>query len=390
MSNFRSLIDPSAVEIGDIIQFKTQGTLMERRKNPWSYGYVHQIEYDSQNKDAVVSLRVLPVLNAEQAKKTEFRSHIINAESVGSNFGLDPNQTWAALLSPVRILPDFEHLGQRRGLLQRLGKIAGTDGEFQLIEKIEDTGGESAMLRRAYGAPGFAKTPDHAWGVYIPVGITKDRFEEAEFVHEPKKTRRKSGPEGKVLDIDLGKAVDTLGLQPAIAKIFLSPEDSRAKPLTSLRAVFEMASKTPDALDKYITDAPVARDVNIQLQDLKGTEIHIGVVNGLATPRANSRVSPITDLKSAYHLVTTDPDALSQYSYLGARLKEYAIEDITEAYESRAGGAAIGKADVIANVKKSWAVLTGAYMESLQTNQVPEQFLDENREPVWTFVPKVG
>ena len=249
---------------------------------------------------------------------------------------------------------------------------------------IENTGGDDRMIHDATGAPRFASA-SNAWGLFRPIGIKGDTFEESEFERGPKrKYRRKAKHEGQVLDIDLDKAVAHLGIDRGVADMFQYPADKRVKPLKTLRAVFDMASNQPEDMDKY-TAKMDELSLDVLLENLKGSEVHIGVVNGLALPRARSGVQPITTLKEAYDLVSQHPEDLAKYSYMGPKMSATAQEDIADAYKMREP---YMPASIVSSIKSSWKTLTNAYVTSLQTSEVPEQFLGEDQKPVWKFVPK--
>lgn len=379
MSKFRSIVSVSTLKGGEIIQFPTQGTLLERSQKPWSYGYVHQIEYNARHNDNVVSINVLPVISVQEAQGSDFRYRILKQDDVGTTLGLDQNKIWAIALAPVPLLNTPEHMGRKDETVQRIGDISETLAQSDLLDMISDLGGEEKLAHRMSGAPGMRRPSENTWGLYAPIGITREN-EEDEYIDKPRYTKKKKPDyEGLALDIDLDQAVKSLGLNQRIVDLLQTPIDGNAQPITTLKSAFNLV-KNPDELDKYL---PEIRDGGIEtkLEDLKDIEIHIAVVNGLAKPREGSNVEPIIDLKSAYTLVIERPEELSQYSYLGPKFKQVAVEDITDAYEARL------LVDMVPTIKSTWQELTNVYLESKKTGIIPDSFLDESRAPVWKFVP---
>lgn len=390
MNKYRSVVAPEQLGKGDLIQYPTQGTLLERRHKPYSYGYIHQIEYDARRNDEVVSVHVLPIEKLDDAKKTDLAHRKLNMEGMGNASGLAPNHAWAAILAPIRLYPQMDHLG-KDGMAQRIGNIAHTDEEKRLIEHIENSGGDERLYYERFGGPREAKPRTSTWGLYAPVGIKKDRFEETEIVRTEPKTRRrkKADHEGWVLDIGLDKAVDILGLEESVAAMFADPADGRLKKIDSLRRLYEMAANDPDALARYVPKEKAVGD--IRLEDLKDSEIHIAVVNGLAEPRKGEDVAPVLDLKSAYELVTQRPEDIARYSYMGPKFRQVAIDDVSAAFENHAAPApAQDPSAIAADIKKAWKELTGGYSEYLLSKTVPEKFSGADGQPAWKMVPKAG
>ncbi len=377
MSKYKTIISVSSVQEGTIVQYPTKGTFAEKRNSPFSYGYVHKIEYDSQHGDQVLSMIVLPIVPLLEAKAGDFRFHSLSHEAAHNSLGLNINEKWAAILAPVNILNNANDLGNRDHTIQRMGEIAGTEAFYELRREIDHFGSDDNP-HYLPGAPRMRKASESTWGLYVPLGITRNNEEDETRIYKERKIPRKRAEhEGKALDIDLDVAVEKFGLNQGIAELFTSPVHENIPPLTSLRAAWEVV-KNPDTLDQYLATSTQSTDIS--LEDLKDTEIHIAVVNGLAEPRKGSSVAPITDLESAYKLVTERPQELSQYNYLGKVFQQKAIEDITAAYQARDIG------DVSKSIKDTWSKVTDAYLKSKTGEEIPEQFLGDNSEPVWKFV----
>ncbi len=377
MSKYKTIISVSSVQEGTIVQYPTKGTFAEKRRSPFSYGYVHKIEYDSQHDDNVLSMVVLPIVPLGEARSGDFRFHPLDHEAAHNSLGLNLNEKWAAILAPVNISNSADDLGNKHQTIQRMGEIAGTEAFYELRREMYhfESGDKPHYLP---GAPRMRKASESTWGLYVPLGITRNNEEDETKVYKPKKApKKKADHEGKALDLDLDLAVERLGLNQNIADLFISPVKENAKPLASLRATWE-AVKNPNTLNQYLPAS--TQNTDVSLEDLKDTEIHIAVVNGLAEPRKGSSVAPITDLESAYKLVTERPEELSQYNYLGKVFQQRAIEDITAAYQARDIG------DVSKTIKDTWSKVTDAYLKSKTGEEIPEQFIGDNNQPVWKFV----
>lgn len=390
MNRFRSIVAPEQLAEGDIIEYTTQGTLMERRSRPLSRGYVHHIEYNAQRNDEVVSIRVLPVVGVSEINKSDFKHHVLNHNAVGNALGLDQNKDWAVTLAPLTILPVDEQLGRRDGMVQRIGSIAGTLEQKQLLEHIDNIGGDEQIYHDRFGGPREARMSQNIWGLYAPVGIKKDRFEESEFVQaEPKRRyKKKARYEGQVLDMDLSKAVDALGLDASVVDLFEKPADGRLKKIGSLRALNDLLAKDPETAEKYMPKEKTLPD-SIPLAGLED-EIHIGVINGLAEPRKGAAVQPVTDLQNAFELVTARPEELAQYMYMGPKMQEYAKTQIPAAFAAHAASVSSAAAldTASAAIKGAWKCLVNAYSDYMISKTVPEAFQGADGQPVWKMVPK--
>ena len=390
MNKHRSVIAPEQLGRGDIIQYPTQGTLLERQRKPFSYGYVHYIEYDAQHGDEVVSVRVLPIEKYEDAKRSDLAHRKFNSQGLGSESGLAPNHAWAAILAPLRLDPKMDHCG-KDGMVQRIGNISHTDEEKRLIEHIDNFGGDERMYYERFGGPREARLSVNTWGLYAPVGIKRDRFEETEYVEAPKRQyKKKARYEGQVLDIDLDKAVEILGLDKAVADLFERPADGRLKKIDSLREANALFSGDGENAAKYIPkETRLAQPV--ALADLeKDNEIHIAIINGLAEPRKGASVKPILDLQGAFELVTQRPEEMPQYMFMGPKMREYAAAQIPAAYNERAAATTPEEriAEVGAAIKNAWRGLTNAYSEFMISKTVPEAFVGKDGNPAWKMVPK--
>ena len=387
MNKYRSVIAPEQLVRGDIIQYPTQGTLRERQFKPFSFGYVHHIEYDAQHADEVVSVRVLPIEKYDDAKRSGLAHRKLNSQGLGNASGLAPNHAWAAILAPVRLDVKMDHLG-KDGMVQRAGNISHTDEEKRLIEHIDNFGGDERMYYERFGGPREARMSVSTWGLYAPVGIKKDRFEESEYVQpEKRKYKKKSMYEGQVLDMDLDKAVEILGLDESVAKLFEQP-NGRLKKLSTLREVKDLFSGDAEAAAKYIPkETGLAEPV--ALADLE-KEIHIAIINGLPEPRKGAGVQPIHDLQSAFELVTQRPEDMKHYMFMGPKIQEYATAQIPAAYNKRAVTVTPEErlAEVGAAIKGAWRGLANAYGEFMISKTVPEAFQSADGSPAWKMVPK--
>jgi hypothetical protein len=391
MNKYNSMVAPEQLEKGDIIQFPTQGTARERMFKPLSYGYVHEIEYDARHNDEVVSVSVLPIEKRDDAKKQDLPHRVLNQEGLGRDSGLAPNTGWAVMLAPVRLYTKMDHLGEH-GIVQRRGNIAHSDEEKRLREHLDNIGDERLHHNR-FGGPRMAKPREDLFGVYMRGGAGSNRkWDESEYELPQPKTKRlkkaKPGMEGKVIDLDLDKAIEILGLDKSVADLFQNPFDRFVKKFTTLREVNDLLNKDPDAAAKYMPKASVL-ERNVSLSRLQ-EEIHIGIINGLSEPRKGAGVKPITDLRGAFELVTQRPEEMGQYMFMGPKLQEYAKAQIPAAFLSRASCTPSGEALAQAGtaIKDAWRGLTNAYGDYMNTRTVPEAFREPNGAPAWKMVPK--
>ena len=383
-------MDVSQVAEGDLIEFETAGHMGTRRDRPTTTGYVHNIVYDTQNGDKVIHLNLFEVVPAELAQGAEHRYIVMDSLSAGDGLGLDPNKRWAIMLNPVRIVPDNKILGRKDGLIQRVGNISGTVEQQRLLHLIDQIGGDDGIYMG--GAPREARPNTTNWGVYAPVGITRRDEADEETLHlglkPPRKT--KAAFEGLVLDIALHDAVKALGLDQATADLFIKPRDARLKAVTSLRRAWELAGQGPEVIGKYMPKDNTRNAPVIALKDLpENLALRIGVLNCFAEPKKNSGAKPVRDLAVAYALVTERPEELS--NYFGPKMTQWAIDDITAAYNGLATDAPVScqADDLTATIKQAWSSFTSAYLESQQTKVIPEAYRSPDGNALWKLVPKI-
>lgn len=381
MNKFRSLVSIEKLAEGDIVAFSVrQSGIARRTERDTSYGYIHHRIFDAQEK--LTSFSVFEILPAEQAQGLDRRYRVINRQDAGNGFGLHADKEWAVVIDPIFLRAEDKFFNRQDGLAQRVGNIAGTAEESRLKELVDNIGEDRIYFARGDG-PAFAQPRADSWGLYAPVGITRQSFDDDQF-KPPEKTgrrrayKKKGTVEGKVLDISLENAVRALGLNQDIADLFEKPAN-RLKAVHSLRDVWDMASKDTERLEKYIpATRRLPHDVSFDtLQD----QLFPAVFNGLQQPKSDA-VPAITTLQEAYDLVTQRPDDLAQYKYMGERNRALAIEEITALYD----GMAIESkpaASVSSEIKSAWSKLTQGYMQSIQTQDIPPSLKAENGKPLW-------
>ncbi len=381
MNRFRSLTAIERLAEGDIVEFSVrQSGIARRAGRDTSYGYIHHRVFDAQEN--LTSFSVFEILPAEQAQGLDRRYRVINQQDAGGGLGLHAGKTWAIVIDPIFLRAEDKFFSRQDGLAQRVGNIAGTAEESRLKELVETIGEDRIYFTRGDG-PNFAQPRADMWGIYAPVGITRQNFDDEAFKPAEKTGKRraykkKGAVEGKVLDISLENAVRALGLKQSIADLFEKPSN-RLKAVHSLRDVWDMANKDAERLEKYIpTERRLPEDISFDaLQD----DLFPAVFNGLRQPKGDA-VQPIATLQEAYELVTQRPGDLAQYKYMGDRNRAVAIEEITAIYE-RLSVEGKSTASVGNDIKAAWSKLTDGYMQSIQTQDIPPSLKAENGKPLW-------
>lgn len=395
MNKYKSIVDPSSLVMGDIVQIPTTASVFTRRdrtrgvegaKATFTYGYVTSKPlYETQAGDRA-TIEIYEILPHEHADRLDKNYVTVNQDDAGNALGLHQDRKWAIVLDPIKI--DATPVNLRRdGLIQRVGNISDTVLESKIHEQIHNLGNR-LKLGPEDGPGGFQKPNVETWGLFAR-GLGRKNFKDDEFVPVEKRTykKRRDTFTGKVLDMDLADAVKALKLPEEIALIFGKAHGRKNPAITSLRMLWTMAEKDPSAMDAYVPEPSALKDTLL----LKDTDLHPGIINGLAEPKAGTGLKPVRTLKSAYNLVK-HPDAskiLEGYMYMGPKTRQYAMEDIPELYESLpVETSKEEKTSIFAKaIKSAWRILAHDYAISHETKQIPDKYINEDGTPVWKLVP---
>lgn len=387
MSKYKSIVSVSHIVPGDIVQYPTQGPLVERQKQPFSYGYVHNVVYDG--KDDVIGLDLLPVTSVAAARQAASRYHKIEADDVGSALGLAKDKDWAVHLSLTRLNADA--LGSNR-TIQRVGKIGHTQQHIVIQRQIENFGEDKIYYPHRTG---YAKPSENTWGLYVPVGIKKLQDDnEAQPAQETKpRAKKKNSLGGKVIDIDFKNAVQSFGLDKEIADAFAQPKNKVLRTLDSMRDLFELATSSPEKIGRYLTAEKKVLP-QIPLASIP-EKIPASLAEFLTMPLddAPKRIKPITHLQEAMDLAQNRPEDLQHYYLFDSTpelraFMEHVFPQIVNKSFPLENGTEIRDA-AISHIKKVWSAVGEGYLHSIKTGEPKPEHRLENGNPVWTFVPKV-
>ncbi len=377
---------PEDLNAGDVIQFATaassftQGYSAQTQKTRHTYGYVMARPEET---DGPVNISVFEVVHLDRAQQQNYPFINIHAESAG----LDPNHKWAVIFAPIGFEASNASLGNRDGLVQRVGRVEDSVA-LDILEQQTLKARESLLsgyARSLEGAPKL-KTPSvETWGLFAK-GLGRKDFKDDEFIPTEKKTRRKKHDFGTVVaDMDLTDAVRTLGLPASIAEIVATAHGKKNPPITSLRALWSLADKEPERLKIYIPGDNVLVGETSLKNLVDSGDLHPAVGNGLAKPREGSDAQPITDLKAAFALVTRqDIDVkaeLQKYSYIKEKNADMAIGEISSLHEKQSISAS-------AAIKSVWKDFMAAFAGYVQKNELKPELRGSDGQPVWKMVPQ--
>lgn len=371
---------------GDIVEFSArQAGLARRSGRDTSYGYIHHRIFDGQ--DRLEGFSVFEVIPAQNAQEADRRYHVVNRDDAGNGFGLHADKTWAIVIDPVFLRADEKSFGRRDGLAQRIGNIADTPEESKLKELVGHIGEDKIYFSRGDG-PSFAQTRPDLWGVYAPIGVTRnvfddDQFKPVEKTGKSRVRRSKNDKEGYVVDLSFADAVERLNISADIAALFASPK-GKVKALSGLRDLRDLVYDRPADIDKYLPkEKRLTDDINLgQLEN----DLHPAVLNGLREPRDPAATPVIETLNDAFELVSKRPEDLRLYKYLGPANQKVAIEEITALYQKNAVktvAAQYDRTEIIRQVKTAWDALATAYRTHQPDQKTAGILTDDAGKPLW-------
>ncbi len=388
MSKYKSIVSIRHIEPGDIVQYPTQGPLVERQKQPFSYGYVHHVVYD--DKDDVIGLDILPVTSRSQANEKNARYHSIHAEEIGNALGLPKNIDWAIHFSLTKLKAN--ELGESP-TIQRIGKVGHTNQHIIIQNQIENYGEDKIYYPHRSG---YAKPSPAAWGVYAPVGISKLLDDNESQLKEPPKKRtgkRKNAEGAKILDIDFKNAVGSFGFNKDTANAFEHPQNKKLPPLKGMRDLFTLVTNSPEKIGQYLPNQD--RIIPAIALDSIPDKIPAILSELLATPLddAPARIKPISNLRDAMDLVKNRPEDLRHYYLFDSTpelrgFMEIVFPKIVDEISPPEDNTEATNA-VISHIKSVWAGVGAGYLHSIKTGNPKPEHQNENGEAVWKLIPKI-
>jgi hypothetical protein len=378
MSMNKGMTSPYQLAVGDVIRFdRTLSPFSSHKERSNAYGLTMA---PAGNTDNVVVFEIIPAI---EAQKTNRRYVVLQQANALPAYGLPVNKDWAIIIDPITLRATDRANPNREMLYYRLGNMARSpemDRLANVLENIQLKEQTSGME----GAPRMARKSDSIERIAILHTGQADKQDEVTSHWGLKKIKAnptKYTDDGNILDVSLDKA-GQFGLIPQdMVGFFEKPAEKKIQPIRTLRALYNLATKNPQDLNKYVAMTTV------NLADIEN--LHPAILNGLAEPRAGESVLPITTLNEAYALFTQRFEDATKYFFITDKTKYDYKELVIRLYDARIGNApSANTKDFVQSIKEAWAQYGDDYLAAQRSKDIPERYASIFKTPRDFLMPR--
>ena len=394
--NTMSLVNTAQIGPGSIIRYAigTGGSLFRAQGYRHTYGYVDDIQYQSQNGDEIdhfETYEIIPVAAETHALLHDHKHRKLDSDAV-QLAGLAKNMEWALILEPRRVRPDKQSLGQRHAdLVEKRGDISDTEFQDKVRELVRRMGGAYGIRSREGEPLGMGRPATSTWGLYAPIGIDRwnsdDDFEAKERKSGPRRLRKAGTTEGKrygkmgaeegtVLDLPLVFAEKALDLKGALITAFTNPSKPGLKPLITMRELWELAKDKDSGLEEYLSEKIIPDDYTLEQAEEEIAADGAPILEPewgdprvvswcLTEPRNDEQTKVITNFNEALALAKQGPDGFLAYQGVGPMLAGNICRSILAAAERKQSSldeTALDATEVRKGILSSWVKLAGDHL----------------------------